>query len=353
LSDRIVDPTVSRLDASGEQTVSPERPVSIHANGPEITGHQTAAAADTIDQRALAHRVLAIELVDPSTTPAAKAQISSALRWRDACDARQLVVNMLVQHADGLAEVEQVVRHVDATACPYRDRPTLRVYCILPQDIESLVGQLATADTRTPRIEVIRVLDPPLKPQRLAQLMREAASAESALLQFWAYLELSSTRELAQLADLLSDRDFGPPGQPAFRRFPIVEVPGSFSIDDAEPIAEFWSQHPRVQEASTRSLHGRVETFFRFFELARLARVGVELPHSSSDVGPDDYRCLSAFHTWLDRSGLLTTEPHLGNAIIEHDVDLLADSHECQSPVFTFAGVSTHVDAVRSSGGAL
>jgi hypothetical protein len=317
-----------------------------------VTIKRQTAAADTID-RQNPHRVVAVELADPSTTPAAKARVSSVLRWRDACDARQLIVNMLVRHADGLAEVEHVVRHIDATAAPHRDRPTLRVYCIFPQSIERLVGELAEADARTPRIEVIRVLHRPLKPQRLAQLVREATSAESALLQFWAYLEFSSTRELAQLADLLSDQAFGPPGQPAFRRFPIVEVPGSFSINDAKPIAEFWSQHPRVQEASTRSLHGRVETFFRFFELARLARVGVELPQISSDVGLDDYRCLSAFRTWLERSGLLTTEPHLENVVLEHDVDLLADSHECQSPVFTFAGVSTHVDAVRSSGGAL
>jgi hypothetical protein len=329
----------------------PDPPISIEADGP-VTAEHPVDAADSINRRALAHRVLTIELVDPSATPGAKARLSSVLRWRDACDARQVVVNVLVRHVDGLAEVAHVVRHVDATAAPHRDRPTIRVYCILAQSIERLVGQLAAADTRTPRIEVIRVLDHPLKPQRLAQLMCEAASAECALLQFWAYLELSATRELPQVADLLNDQAFRPPNQLAFRRFPIVEVIGSFSVDDAEPIAKFWSQHPRVQEASNRSLHGRVETFFGFFEIARLARLGVELPYIWSDVGPDDYRCLSEFRAWLDRSGLLNAEPHLENSILEHDVDLLSDSHECQSPVFTFAGVSTHVDVARSLGSA-
>lgn len=316
------------------------------------TAHHT-ATADTASQSAPAHRVIAVELADTSMTVTAKAMVSSALHWRDACDARQLVVNMLVRHSDGLAEVEHVVRHVDATAASHRDRPILRVYCILPQGIERLLGQLAPADTQTPRIEVIRVLDHPLQPQRLAQLIDEAASAESARLQFWSYLELSSTHELAQLAGLLNDQTFGPHGQPAFRRFPIIEVPGLFGINDAEPIAEFWSQHPRVQEASTRSLHGRVETFFRFFELARLARVGVELSDMSSEVRHDGYQSLTAFCAWLDHSSLLTTEPYLENAVLDHDVDLLADSHECQSPVFTFAGVSRHVDALRSSGKAL
>ncbi len=311
-------------------------------------------SAETIEPRALAHhRVLKLELADPATAIAARVQVSSALRWRDACDARQLVLNMLVRHVDGLAEVEHVVRHVDATSAPHRDRPTLRVYCILPESIEPLAGRLAEADTRTPRLEVIRVLDRPLEPQRLAQVMREAVAAESALLLFWAYLELSSTRELAQLTEFLGDQALGLPDQPAFRRFPIVEVPGSFSTSDAEPIAEFWSQYPRLQEASIRSLHGRVDGFFRLFELARLARLGVELPPILSDVGPDDYGCLAAFRTWLDRSSLLTMEPHVENAVLEHDVDLLADSHECQSPVFTFAGVSAYAHAVRSAGSAL
>lgn len=320
-------------------------------SGP-VTLHQT-TDDDTIDPGALARRVVTIELAEPETTIAARAQISSALRWRDACDARELVVNMLVRHARGLAEVERIVRHVDAITAPHRDRPTLRVYCILAESIERLVGQLAEADTRTPRIEVIRVLDRPLEPERLAQLVRESTSAESSRLLFWTYLELSSTRELALLAELIRDQGLGLPDQPAFRRFPIVEVPGAFSINDAEPIAEFWTQHPQLQEAATRSLHGRVDAFFRLFELARLAQVGVELPPISGRGGPDDYRCLSAFRKWVDRSGLLTAEPHTANTVLEHDVDLLADSHECQSPVFSFATVSTYVDAVGSSGDVL
>ncbi len=317
-----------------------------------MTQHQTTADITTA-QQAVAHRVLTLELADPATTIAARAQISLALRWRDGCDARQLVVNVLVRHAEGLAEVEPVVRHVDATAAPHRDRPTLRVYCVFPESIERLVCQLADADTRTPRIEVIRVLDRPLEPKRLAQLMREATSAESHRLLFWAYLELSSTRELAQVADVIDDQALGLPDQPTFRRFPVVEVPGPFSPDDAEPIADFWSRHPQLQEAATRSLHGRVDTFFRFFELARLARVGVELPPIPSDGDPNGYRYLSAFRKWLDHSGLLTREPRTANTVLEHDLDLLSDSHECQSPVFAFAGVSTYVDAAGSSVSAL
>lgn len=317
-----------------------------------VTSQQT-HRCNTMDQRALAHRVVTLELAGPETTIAARKQVSSALCWRDVCDARQLVVNMLVRHAGDLAEVGAIVQHVDAIAAPHRDRPTLRVYYILAESIERLVGQLAEVDTRTPRIEVVRVLDRPLEPQRFAQLMRESMSAESGRLLFWTYLELSSTRELAQLADLICDQGLGLPDQPAFRRFPIVEVPGSFSISDAEPIAEFWEQYPQLQEATIRSLHGRVETFFRLFELARLYQVGVELPPISGHGGPDDYRCLSAFRKWVDRSDLLITEPHVASGILKHDVDLLADSHECQSPVFSFAALPTYDDAARSSGDVL
>lgn len=299
------------------------------------------------DQSAHPHRVLTLELADPATALAAREQISSALLWRDACDARQLVVNILVRQRAGLAELENVVRHVDATAARHRDRSTLRIYCSFPESIERLVDQLADVDTRAPRIEVIRVVARPLERGRLAQLMREATSAEASRLVFWAYLELSSTRELAQLAHLMGEQALGPLDQAAFRRFPIVEIPGLFSPDDAEPIAQFWSQHPQLQEAATRSLQGRVSTFFRLFEIARLARVGVELPPITSDADGD--RCLSTFRAWLARSSLLTTEPHIESVILEHDVDLLADSHECQSPVFTFAGVSTYVEAARSS----
>lgn len=314
-----------------------------------MTQHQTSGDS-TIDRESLAHRVVTLELTEAETAVAARAQLSSALRWRDACDARRLVVNILVRHADGLAEVGRIVRHVDAMAAPHRDRPTLRVYCIFAASIESLVGRLAEADTRAPRIEVIRVLDRPLEPRRLARLIRESTAAESSRLLFWTYLELASTRELAQLSGLMSDQGLGLPGQSALRRFPIVEVPGAFSIDDAEPIAEFWARHPQLQEAATRSLHGRVDGFFRLFELARLAHVGVELPPASGHRGADDHRCLPEFRRWVDRSGLLTAEPQLANAVLEHDVDLLADSHECQSPVFSFAAVSTYVEAVRSSG---
>lgn len=299
----------------------------------------------------LAHRTIAVELAGPSTTTAATAQISSALEWRDANDARQLMVTVLVHHESGLPEVEHVVRHLDAIAAPHRDRPTLRVYCLLPSNIEHLIGQLAKADTQTPRIEVIRVLAQPLQPPRLAQLMREAASAESSLLQIWSYLELSSVDELVQLSDLLSERALDPTGQPAFRRFPVVEVPGSFTIDDADPIVDFWYRHPQVQTASIRSLHGRVQKFFRLFEFARLAHLGARLPHMVADhaeLGDRDH--LPAFDAWLRRRNLLTSEPYSPNAILEHDVDLLADSHECQSPVFAFAALPRQLDAVRSSG---
>ncbi len=271
--------------------------------------------------------------------------MSSALFWRDACDARQLVVNVLVRHLGGLAELESVVRHVDATAARHRDRCTIRVYCSFPESIESLVGQLADVDTRAPRIEVIRVLDRPLENRRLTQLMREAALAESSRLLFWAYIELSSTRELAPLADLLAGQAGEPLGRVAFRRFPIVEISGPFSTDDADPIAHCWLRHPQLQEAATRSLHGRVSTFFWLFERARLASVGVELPPAASESEPCDYQRLTEFRAWLADSDLLTSEPRIESVVLEHDVDLLADSHECQSPVFTFAGVSTHVEA--------
>jgi hypothetical protein len=211
---------------------------------------------------------------------------------------------------------------------------------MLSESIAPLVDRLAAADAKTPRLEVIRVLARPLERPRLAQLSREAASAESAQLLFRAYLQLSSTRELAQVAELLTDQAPDPPHRPTFRRFPVVEVPGTLSAGDWAPIAELWSQHPRLQEASTRSLRGRIETFFRLFELVRLGRVGIQLSLSSHDVGRDDGE-LSAFRAWLDRSGLLAAEPHVESAILEHDVDLLADSHECQSPVFTFASAST------------
>ena len=302
-----------------------------------------------IDQRPLPHRVLTLDLAVPATTVTAHAQIASAVLWRDACDARQLAVNILVRHLAGLAELEDIVEHVDTTAARHRDRSTIRVYCSFAESIEHVIGQLADIDTRAPRIEFIRVLDCPLERGRLAQLAREAASAESSRLLFWTYLELSSTRELVQLAALMDDQARGPLDQASFRRFPIVEIPGPFNTDDAEPIAQFWSRQPQLQEAATRSLNGRVSTFFQLFEIARLARVGVELPPISSDAGPEDYRCLSAFRKWLASSNLLTAEPRIENVVLEHDVDLLADSHECQSPVFTFAGVSAYVEAARSA----
>lgn len=300
---------------------------------------------DPIDQRGLGSRVITLELAESATTSTACGKISSALRWRDACDARQLLVNVLVRHAEGLGEVGCIVRHVDATAAPHRDRPLLRVYCAFPESIDRLVSHLAEVDTRTPRIEVIRILDRPLEARWLAQLMRESMSAESSRLLFWTYLQLASTRELAQLADLIRDQGLGLSDESAFRRFPIVEVPGAFSISDAKPIAEFWAQHPQFQETATRSLHGRVEAFFRLFELARLSRVGFELKPISGHGDPDDYRYLEAFRKWVDRSGLLTTEPQMASGILEHDVDLLADSHECQSPVFSFAAIPTYGDA--------
>jgi hypothetical protein len=289
--------------------------------------------------------LLNLELADPAT---AIESISAALRWRDASDARQLMLNILVRDSTSLAELATVVRHVDATAARHRDRCGLRIYCMFTESIEGAIHQLAEADTRVPRIEVIRIVDQPLEVPCLTQLSREARSAEAARLTFWAYLELSSTRELAQLAGLINNGAGSPLDQVEFRRFPVVEVPGQFSLDDAESIARFWSQHPQVQDAATRSLHGRVRAFFRLFEIARLAHLGVVLPPLSGDTGADDYRDLPAFSEWLRRSGLMTAEPRLESVILEHDVDLLADSHECQSPVFSFAGITPHAEATRS-----
>jgi hypothetical protein len=281
----------------------------------------------------IGYQTLSIELVGPESTPAAAAKLSSSVRWRDESDARTLVVNVLVRHAAAVREVRHLVQQVDATAATHRDRPILRVYCLPRDDLHQLIAVLAETDTRTPRIEVVRVLDHPLEPRRLAQLTREAAAAEDALLQFWAYLALPSASELVELAGLLRD------DHRMFRRFPIVEVPGPFTMADADPIAAFWRRYPQMQQASARSLNGRVATFFELFEYARLTRLGLMLAHDVDDG------LSSAYHRWLDGNNLLATEPRLDTGVLEHDVDLLSDSHECQSPVFAFAGIAAPEDS--------
>lgn len=260
-------------------------------------------------------------------------EIASAMSWMDAHDGRRLRIELLIRSGLPLTKLQHFLRGLDAGVAAHRDRPLVRAYLVGDEPTNHMLGELADLDTRAPRIEVVRVLNATSDPSWLTQLAREAATAESSMLLFWPYIRVRRPRELAILADRLVPHTPGQAGA-CFRRFPVVELPGRLALEDALPIARFWRRHPDTQASSVRSLGGRIATFFRLYESARLTRLGLD---PSSISLPVDTSVLTGFSAAIEPSGVLRDEPRTTSAVLEHDVDLLSDSHECQSPVFAFA----------------
>jgi hypothetical protein len=145
------------------------------------------------------------------------------------------------------------------------------------------------------------------------------------------------------------ERDAGTSG--VLRPFPLLEIPFGAASTDAvrleEHVAELWSRWPQLNDAVNGSRGGYVKHFYSLKELWHLGQVmrqtdiSGDLARLRTSYGLDggELDRLERFdRAFLDRHASFDLSPRWryknDNVVLEFDLDSIADTYECQSPVF-------------------
>lgn len=286
--------------------------------------------------------------VRPTTPDRSRTAVDDAIRWFNAFEFRQLTLHFVATHDDDLDEYWRgalaLVDHARTTKAPEKSDP--HVCFAVPAD--RLTGDALDAiepiDTRVPRILLLAECaagdgrDFRADVERLASTLRERPLARRLLLT--AHSAAGVDRLHARIAELRAAPDalagF------ALGAFPVVEVPLSCADDEPEPLAaaiqRLWCACPELNESVALSPGGLLKHFFTVREQWYLGEVlNGSAPSNGRTDAPGDpalARFERAVRAGLNHDDYQRMTEEKKSAVLEHDVDLLSDSHECQSPVF-------------------
>jgi hypothetical protein len=151
--------------------------------------------------------------------------------------------------------------------------------------------------------------------------------------------------ELQKLSESPEDRAL-------LSRFPVIEVPFTAGGDDpaqlASTVAELWSRWPQLNDSVNLSRGGYMKHFYALKELWHLARIMHQEQSVEADVAKlragygveaaVEARIAAFDRVFLERYaslGRYNQWRHSSNSVVlEFDLDSIADTYECQSPVF-------------------
>lgn len=273
---------------------------------------------------------------------ATRARIADDLRWYNETPYAHLTAVMHLR--PGVLRdwhgCEQIVAAFRDGKAPQKSDPQLRFF-VHPGTEAEVYERLEQLDVRLPRLSVCPIV--PASSERALRAHVEALAGVLAgrLLEVRLAFLLESVDELARVADALPALD----ATPLLASFPIVELGyaargGGEAIEAA--VAAFHEAFPRVVESINMSTGGFVRRFYELKEAWYLSHItGRELrrrpaeatlPAEVSERIRDFDAAFQRNHAsaaWYARS-----RHKKASVILEFDLDSIADTYECQSPVF-------------------
>lgn len=158
-------------------------------------------------------------------------------------------------------------------------------------------------------------------------------------------------KSLDRMSDELSRLSGDPLTEKILKPFPQIEIPFTASADDPDrlvaAVADLWTRWPQLNDAVKVSRGGYAKHFYALKELWHLAQVmrqeSVEddLAALRASYGADEATTQAIAR--FDRSFLASQASfdsynrwryRNDNVVLEFDLDSIADTYECQSPVF-------------------
>lgn len=286
--------------------------------------------------------------------PELQAQIERDLAWYNGTRYAHLTCYLLVGR-----DSEQARSHLKAIIQTFRERkdsqksdPNFKIQ--LPGRLgESLIELILGLDCRLPRIGLLPHFSDREGFANLADdILATLAVLRKHIVDFRFSIALESTLESfpalsRELRRLLED----PEGRAALDKFPVIEVPFTASFNApaqlAGAIATLWTEWPQLNESSNSSRGGYIKHFYGLKELWYLAQI-TRQPSSDDDAaklrssyGLDEAALarLAAFdrvflHEFVNMGRYNQWRHRSNSVVLEFDLDSIADTYECQSPVF-------------------
>lgn len=280
--------------------------------------------------------------------------IDAELEWYNGTPYAHLTVFLMVDE-DSRGVRERIRKLVDAFRegkDSQKSDPNFKVL-VSDQVTDGLVDFIEELDCRLPRITLIPHFPDRLGFAGLAERMRSATAVLRRHIVDWRLsITVESPHESLEALWGEFDRlERDDDAASVLRPFPLLEVPFDAASADAvrleERIAEMWSRWPQLNDAVNGSRGGYVKHFYSLKELWHLGQV-----MRQADVSADFARLRASYGIEGDALARLELfdqaflERHASfdlynkwrykndNVVLEFDLDSIADTYECQSPVF-------------------
>jgi hypothetical protein len=273
---------------------------------------------------------------------ATRIQAADDLRWYNATPYAHLTVAVRLRAGilRDWTTCEGIVSSFRDGKYPQKSDPQFRFF-VEPDTEVDVYARLEQLDVRLPRLSVCPIVPTSSEPALLAQLELLSAMLAGRLLDLRLAFLPERVDELIRLTDVLQAAR----GSPLFAGFPIVEL-GFAATDSGEVIersvAAFFEKFPGAVESINMSPGGYVRRFYELKEAWYLSHISkrefrirpiesIEDEEANSRIRDFD----AAFHRnhacaeWYAK-----TRYKKAGVILEFDLDSIADTYECQSPVF-------------------
>ncbi|QDE91361.1 hypothetical protein BHS06_21580 [Myxococcus xanthus] len=283
------------------------------------------------------------------------ARIEQELRWYHNTHYAHLTAFLVVPHdnAQVRAQLEQIIGVFRDRKDSQKPDPNFKILSPAQPDA-SFVDFLTRLDCRLPKLMLLPHLTDHDNFSGLADSLRSTASLLRHYIIDFRFC-ITAERLPQTLPALLSELrklSESPEDRALLSRFPVIEVPFTAGGDDsaqlANALAELWSRWPQLNDSVNLSRGGFVKHFYALKELWHLARIMNQEQSVEADIAKlrtgygveaaVEARIAAFDQAFLERYaslGQYNEWRHSSNSVVlEFDLDSIADTYECQSPVF-------------------
>lgn len=273
-----------------------------------------------------------------ASIPKINNKLKKAIKWYNAAPGRLLSISIITLDSEELTLriISAIKKYSETKKLHQLTAPKINVYT--PTGIalnDRFLMHISSIDTHSPRIELISIHKDIYAFKDPLHVIKKITSDCAALnISITHYFEASSPKSLCLSTSFASRLR-----RPDTTRTPVIELPLSDKFTPAaatlaifDLVATLWNTEASVH----LSLGGLVKSFLLAKEFHTLRTLGISTKILEPRL-PKEYS--EIFEMILLRHILPNTMPPILSTVMRNDVDILADSHECQSPFFLSSAI--------------
>lgn len=283
------------------------------------------------------------------------AQVERELDWYNGTRYSHLTVYLAVDRDDERTrgDIQSVIAGFRERKNSQKSDPNFKILASQPLS-DDFISFITGLDCRLPRLALMPHFSDANGFGGLAAGMRTAVAALRKHIIDYRF-SITTERPLETFPELSQELRKLSTGEPEDRalleKFPVIEIPFMAGGDEPTPLADcvalLWSQWPQLNDAVNLSRGGYMKHFYALKELWHLGKITrqpsidtdlAELRASYRAAAPTEARIAAFDGVFLERYASLhhynEWRHRNENVVLEFDLDSIADTYECQSPVF-------------------